>query len=63
MFVQIAHFDRLFHIRGPVTAALLCPIVFFDIVTLRSVVSHAAGKARVGAWHTTTQLRQSGAKP
>ena len=43
------HFGRLFHIRGPVTATFLCPVVFFDIVTLRSVVSHADRKTRVGA--------------
>ena len=43
------HFGRLFHNRGPVTAKLLCPIVFNDIVTLRRVVSRADRKARVGA--------------
>ena len=43
------HFGRLFHIHWPVTAKLLCPIVFFDIVTLKSVMSHADRKARVGA--------------
>ena len=42
------YLGRLFHIRGPLTAKLLCPIVFFDIVTLRSVVLHADHKTRVG---------------
>ena len=31
------HFGRLFHIRGPVIAKLLCPTVSFDIFTLRNV--------------------------
>ena len=49
MFLQITHISEGYFtcIRGPVTAKLLCPIVFFDTVTLRSVVSHANRKARV----------------
>ena len=41
VLADCTHFGKLFHIRGPVTAKLLCPIFFFHIVTFRSVVSRA----------------------